>query len=117
MSLPLQRFGTGAGLLLLRAAQLRPGVRLHRPGHRPALPPVHLERVLPEAPLRGHAPARHSRPLPVLHRCGPGRHQGRRWENSTLLKPPVHFMDMISKSRCKCKIILKRRGEFYNVSE
>ncbi|XP_053735789.1 GPI ethanolamine phosphate transferase 2 isoform X2 [Synchiropus splendidus] len=44
-------------LLLFGSAAVHSRRRLRRPGDRPALPPLHLERLLPQTPVRGHAPA------------------------------------------------------------
>ena len=41
------------------------------PVARPAVPPVHMERLLAEAALRGNARVHHGRHLPVLYSHGP----------------------------------------------
>ncbi|XP_053226364.1 GPI ethanolamine phosphate transferase 2 isoform X2 [Podarcis raffonei] len=65
-----ESFSHGARLLLLRAAAFHPGCRVHRPGHGPALPPLHLERFLAKASLRGGARLHHGSRVHLLHSHG-----------------------------------------------
>nr|XP_028567408.1 GPI ethanolamine phosphate transferase 2 isoform X2 [Podarcis muralis] len=65
-----ESFSHGARLLLLRAAAFHPGCRVHRLGHGPALPPLHLERFLAKASLRGGARLHHGSRVHFLHSHG-----------------------------------------------
>lgn len=62
---------SGSRMFLLCADAFHPSCHLHRFGNRPAVPPVHMERLLAEAALRGNARVHHGRHLPVLYSHGP----------------------------------------------
>lgn len=60
----------GSRLLLPGPAEVRPGGGLHRPGHRPSLPPLYLERLLSKTAVRVNASAADGRSLPRVQRHG-----------------------------------------------
>lgn len=61
---------SGSWLFLLRSDAFNSSCRLRCFGNGSALPPVHMERLLAKAPLRGGARVHHSCCLPVLHSNG-----------------------------------------------
>ena len=78
--------GAGSRLLCPGPASQRAGGGLRGAGDGATLPPLHLERLLPQASLRGGARAARHRALPL-----PGRHGDGAGRRRQALKDPAHL--------------------------